>query len=508
MLKELILKRAKILKIARIVCSLIAMVIFLAIFLLPTPALDFVTYLQLMPVGLRKAALPAVLSIGSFLLLILLTFIFGRVYCSFICPLGTLQDIAIGLSKKIRPQARRKKFTRSYRRLRYAVLAMVMGAMFLGMAIPLGLIEPFAIFGRFTAVVIKPLFVWLNNVVVDSELIESIYPLDYLPFSPILLLLGVGGLGSVMVVAFFRGRLFCNTLCPAGTLLGLMSKFSWFKLAFDADSCIECGKCIKSCKAGCIDAKNSIIDNERCVRCFNCIAVCTPNAINYSHQKSPKPINQDLSRRDFLLIGGSAALGTALLPPLLRYRTPNKNAVMPPGALNFDRFTAKCTGCQLCVSNCPGYVLKPAALHYGLSGFLQPRLDFDAGMCEYECTVCSNICPNGALIPLNEARKKLLQIGIANYSHELCVVVTDRTHCGACAEHCPTGAVHMVERPDGLTIPQVEPELCIGCGACEYICPVKPKKAIIVSGLKSQGIAEVGRSEQVIDQLKDQDFPF
>jgi len=344
--------------------------------------------------------------------------------------------------------------------------------------------------------------------VLNSELIENLYPLDYLPFSLILLLVGGGVFGLVMLMAFFRGRLFCNTICPAGTLLGLISKFSWFKLVFDADSCIECGKCIKSCKAGCIDAKNRIIDNERCVRCFNCIAVCTPSAINYSHQKAPKPMKQDLSRRDFLLIGGSAALGTALLPPLLRYRTPNKHAVMPPGALNFDRFTAKCTGCQLCVSNCPGYVLKPAALHYGLSGFLQPRLDFNAGMCEYECTVCSNLCPNGALIPLNEERKKLLQIGIANYSRELCVVVTDHTYCGACAEHCPTGAVHMVNLPNGLTIPQVEPELCIGCGACEYICPVRPTKAIIVAGLNSQGTAKIGRSEQVIDHLKDQDFPF
>ena len=502
------MNKYKALKLIRVVCSLCTLIIFLAIFLLPEHSLGAITYLQLMPVGLRKTALPAVLSIGCFIFLIVVAFGFGRVYCSFICPLGTLQDIAISLRRKIGRSSQKQLFSYSYRRLRYAVLAIVMAAMVFGMAIPLGLFEPFSIFGRFATAVIKPLFVWLNNAVVDRELIESLYPLEHLSFSLILLLVGSGVLGSIMMVAFFRGRVFCNMLCPAGTLLGLVSKFAWLKIVFDPHSCIKCGKCVRSCKAGCIDHKNCIVDNERCVSCFNCVAVCGLGAMNYAHEKSPKPMNQDLSRRDFMVIGGSAVFGAALLPPLLRSGMPAVDVVMPPGALNFDRFTAKCTGCQLCVTNCPSYVIKPAALHYGLSGFLQPRLDFDSGMCEYECTVCSNICPNGALIPLNESGKKQLQIGIAEYSRDLCVVVTDRTHCGACAEHCPTGAVHMVKWTNGLTIPRVESNLCIGCGACEYVCPVRPKKSIIVAGLKIQGTAEFGSREQVIDHLKGKDFPF
>lgn len=181
---------------------------------------------------------------------------------------------------------------------------------------------------------------------------------------------------------------------------------------------------------------------------------------------------------------------------------------MPPGALDFERFTSKCTACQLCVSNCPGFVLKPAGLQYGLSGFLQPRLDFNSGMCEFDCVRCSNICPNGALEPLKVERKRRLQIGSAEYFRKRCVVVTDRTFCGACAEHCPTGAVHMVDWEEGLTIPKVEPELCIGCGACEYICPVRPDKAIIVSGNKKQGQAKAPSIKQVKNHLKGQDFPF
>jgi ferredoxin len=489
-----LVNKYKVLKIARVICGLLALVIFLAMFLLPEHALAPATYLQLMPVGIRKTAIPGIISIGCFVFLLLLTLVFGRVYCSFICPLGVVQDIAIRLRKMVKRPKRKKLFTHSHRRLRYAVLAMVIAAMWLGVAIPLGLLEPFSIFGRFTAAVIKPLFNWLNNLLADSAVSESLYPLDNPPFSIILLIIGSSFFIAIFIAALLRGRIFCNTLCPAGALLGLFSKFSWFKMGFESHSCIKCGKCARSCKAGCIDHKNSIVDHERCISCFNCAAVCGLGAMNYTHKKAPKTIAQDLSRRDFIIIGGSAAIGAVLLPPLLRSGTPAITVVMPPGALNFDHFTAKCTGCQLCISNCPSKVIKPAALHYGLGGFLQPRLDFNSSLCDYECTVCSNICPNGALIPLTEKRKQRLQIGLAKYLHSHCLVVTDRTHCGACAEVCPTGAVKMVKWEDGLTIPQVKPNMCIGCGACEYICPARPKKAIVVAGFKNQRTAAVAES--------------
>ncbi len=497
------MNKYKTLKIVRVICSLLVLLIFLSIFLLPK---DIFTApcRQLIPSGIRTVTF---FTVAVFAFFILLTVIFGRVYCSFICPLGVSQDIAIRLAKIIKLPRRKKIFTRNRRLLRYSFPAILLAAIFMGAAIPLGLFAPFAIFGRFTAAVVKPSFTWLNNLLVDNAVFENLYPLHNPPFSLLLLLVGGGVFTAIMIAAGFRGRIFCNTLCPAGAVLGLLAKISWFKIVFSHLSCIKCGKCAKVCKANCIDIKNGIVDNERCVNCFNCAAVCGYSAINYVHQKETKSAKPDLSRRDFLLIGGSAVLGAAVVPKLLR-GTPSPKAVMPPGALNFDRFTSKCTGCQLCVSNCPGNVLKPAALQYGLSGFLQPRLDFDSGMCEFECTACSNICPNGALVPLTVERKKRLQIGLTKYFHKRCVVVTDRTHCGACAEHCPTGAVHMVDWEEGLTIPEVRPELCIGCGACEYICPVKPDKAIIVSGNKKQVRAKVASIKQVTDHLKGKDFPF
>lgn len=501
------MNKYKILKTFRVIISLFALLIFLAIFLLPGDIFALPCW-QLIPAGIRTAAFFSAAAICVFTFFLLLTVIFGRVYCSFICPLGVIQDIAVRLAKICRFPRRKFFFTRNRRCLRYSVAAIILAAMWLEVAVPLGLLEPFAIFGRFSAAVAKPVFNRLNNLLVDTAGIENLYPLHNPPFSLLLLLTGGGVLAAVMLAAILRGRIFCNTLCPAGAVLGLLSKISWFKITLSRHRCGNCGECARVCKANCIDVENGIVDSERCVNCFNCVAVCGPDVVNYVHQRKNSTARQDLSRRDFLVIAGSAVFGAAVLPPLLRSGTPSADVVMPPGALEFQRFTEKCTGCQLCVSNCPGNVLKPASLQYGLSGFLQPRLDFNAGMCEYECTACSNICPNGALTPLTVKRKKCLQIGRVEHFRKFCVVVTNRTHCGACAEHCPTAAVHMVEWEEGLTIPKLEPEFCIGCGACEYSCPARPEKAIGVSGVKNQGTAKVGSSKQVVNQLKGKDFPF
>jgi ferredoxin len=204
--------------------------------------------------------------------------------------------------------------------------------------------------------------------------------------------------------------------------------------------------------------------------------------------------------------------------PAILPATDDFNAVMPPGSIKFKHFTSHCTACLLCVSNCPGGVLRPAATEYGKRGFMQPLLDFDQGMCEYDCTVCSDVCPNGALVPLSMDKKHTLQIGIAHFKRHNCIVRIDHTHCGACAEHCPTGAVHMVpwgrgrgrgrhSKHAGLTIPQVEPELCIGCGACEHVCPATPK-AITVTGLRKHDIAEQADDTPQTNQQDTKKFLF
>jgi ferredoxin len=502
------MNKYKAVKLLRVISGISVLLVFMSIFFISRNALAPVAGWQALPVSIRTFADFGIVAACTLFVVILFTLLLGRVYCSFFCPLGIFQDIFIRFSRLIKFPKRKRIYTPNHKVFRYSIFLLLAIALLFGLAVPISLFGPFAVFGRLNAAVIKPIFNWINNYMVDNSWFESLYPLKNKPFSLPLVITGTAFAALVAIAAFLRGRIFCNTLCPVGALLGVLSKYSWFKVSLDNDKCVKCGKCAKVCKSNCIDFKNYMVDNERCVACFNCTTACNFDAVKFSHGKTEKPVKTDLSKRDFFVIGGSALIGAAVLPAVLRKDSISPRAVMPPGAMNLEHFSSKCTACQLCVSNCPGRVLKPAALEYGAGGFLQPHLDFSSGMCEYECNNCSNICPNGALIPQKLENKKRLQIGLAKYYSERCVVVTDRTYCGACAEHCPTGAVHMVDWEEGLTIPKVEQELCIGCGACEYICPVRPEKAIIVFGNKEQGTAKVAKTKQVENHLEGQDFPF
>jgi ferredoxin len=197
------------------------------------------------------------------------------------------------------------------------------------------------------------------------------------------------------------------------------------------------------------------------------------------------------SRRTFLVTSGAAIASVALA------RTNkivgnndsmlSRKPIMPPGADNREHFNKHCTACQLCVTKCPMQVLKPAALQYGLPGIMQPHLTFSTHVfCTYDCNICTTVCPTGALIPLPIEEKKVTQLGIATFRREKCVVYKDEKDCGACSEHCPTQAVHMIPYKNGLTIPEVTADICIGCGACESICPARPYQAIYVEGISTQ----------------------
>ncbi|MFA7231869.1 MAG: 4Fe-4S binding protein, partial [Victivallaceae bacterium] len=429
-----------------------------------------------------------ILSFCGLGIVLLLTLIFGRLYCSFLCPLGILQDIFSFFSRIL--FHRRKYFyqeQKNYQKIRYSVLAGLIIMLLLGVMLPMAMVEPFSAFGRICFNICKPVYIWSNNLLYSTGKFDNLNPMNYPPFSAFALSVSAVFFIFIGVLAVLRGRLFCNTICPAGALLGLISRVSWLRLQLDAEKCVKCGMCVKRCKSGCISLDEKKLDFERCVMCLDCVSACKFSSIKPVAVKFKDRKQADATRRDFMISLGGAAVGAIILPPLLKSSfKPAKIPIMPPGALALDRFNSKCTACHLCVSACPGKVLKPAGLEYGLAGMLQPRLDFKAGMCEYECAECSNICPTGALMPLTLERKKTLRIGMVQYNQRICVVQTDKTHCGACAEHCPTTAVHMEPWEDGLTIPRISPELCIGCGCCENICPVLPVKAITVSGVKIQ----------------------
>ena len=175
--------------------------------------------------------------------------------------------------------------------------------------------------------------------------------------------------------------------------------------------------------------------------------------------------------------------------------------ILPPGAGNFERFTKQCTSCHLCVAKCPVQVIKPSLLDYGLGGIMQPMMNFDRHYCNYDCTICSDVCPTDALLPLTREAKHHNQMGVVQLYLENCIVYTDDTSCGACSEHCPTQAVRMVPYKPGLTMPEIHPEICVGCGGCEYICPALPWKAIFV-----EGIAEHATIELEFEEAKEYDI--
>jgi ferredoxin len=204
-----------------------------------------------------------------------------------------------------------------------------------------------------------------------------------------------------------------------------------------------------------------------------------------SHRQPAVENANGLSRRRFLL-SSMTAVAAIPIAPLDRLAgttsRPPRSPIAPPGAMSIGHLSAHCTSCHLCISKCPSRVLKPAFMEYGLGGMMQPTVYYEKGFCNYNCTVCGDVCPNGAIHSLTTEQKQMTQIGRVVFDETLCIVITDGTSCGACSEHCPTQAVTMIPRGDGLTSPRVDTSICIGCGGCEYICPVRPLRAIHVEG--------------------------
>lgn len=180
--------------------------------------------------------------------------------------------------------------------------------------------------------------------------------------------------------------------------------------------------------------------------------------------------------------------------------------VTPPGSFDRENFQEKCIACHLCISNCPSNVLKPAFMEYGLAGMMQPTLFYERGFCNYDCTICTEVCPSGALLPLTMEQKHTNQMGRVQFVKENCVVFTKETDCGACSEHCPTQAVKMVPYKGSLTIPEIDANICSGCGGCEYICPVKPSKAIYVEGIDVHRKIKI--KKEIKEDIKVEDFGF
>ena len=496
---------------------------------------------------------PALLAmhVGVVAMLVVLTLVFGRIYCSVICPLGVMQDVISrlhGMRKK-----NRFTYSKEKRWLRYTVLAVFVASAVAGVNAVVSLLAPYSSYGRIAGSLMKPVYEAGNNVlaaVAEHFNSYAFYSVDVWMKSLPTLVVASLTLVVIAVLAWRGGRTYCNTICPVGTILSFLARFSWLKVRIDGSKCVNCGLCTKNCKASAIDFKNHRIDYSRCVVCGDCIDKCRKGAISLSSRQADKQTSRqvdkqtsrqvdkqtsgqadkltsgqvnkqtgkqannanllvnssagglsavnslsvDTGRRSFLLglavastaaalaqeekkvDGGLAAIEDKVAPERL---TP----ITPPGSLSAQHFARHCTACQLCVSNCPNGVLRPST---DLSTFMQPTMSYERGYCRPECTRCGDVCPTGAIKPITRADKSAIQIGHAVWIKKNCVPLTDGVECGNCARHCPTGAITMVpvdpKDERSLKIPAVNEARCIGCGACENLCPARPFSAIYVEG--------------------------
>ena len=447
--------------------------------------------------------LPAVLAlnVGVIVLLVALTLIFGRIYCSVICPLGVMQDLISWFGDK----AKKNRFSYSPAKswLRYGVLALFVVALVAGFASIALLIAPYSTYGRIAQNLLAPLWGWGNNLLAYFAERADSYAFYSVPLwikSIATFAIAAATLIITGTLAWRNGRTYCNTICPVGTLLGTLSRFSILKPVIDTTKCNNCGLCARNCKAACIDNKNHTIDYSRCVVCMNCIDNCKKGAISYTvRKKAVAPATQEtgdnnLSRRSFISATGLLAVASiakgeekkmqAGLAAIEEKKVPNRETrIVPPGSQSIRNMAAHCTSCQLCVSVCSNEVLRPSEK---LETFMQPEMSYERGYCRPECTRCSEVCPTGAIRLITKEDKSATQIGHAVVIKENCVTMTDGVNCGNCERHCPVGAIKMIpsdpQKKSSPKIPTVNLEKCIGCGACENLCPARPFSAIYVEG--------------------------
>ena len=431
--------------------------------------------------------------------LVVLTLVFGRIYCSAICPLGIMQDIFGWFGKKAKKN--RYTYSKALSWLRYGVLVVGIIAFVLGLSTIVQLLAPYSAFGRIATNLLQPVYVAGNNVLASiAEHYDSyaFYHTDLWLRSGISLGIAVVTLVVMAVLAWRNGRTYCNTFCPVGTILSFLARYSWLKIQFDKEKCRNCSLCTKNCKASCIDYKTHSVDASRCVVCGNCIDSCKFGALKYSSRLTQTNTNsskEDKDGRRALMIS-SGLLATAALAQQKdkimdgglaeiedKVAPERQTPLTPPGSLSAQNMALRCTGCQLCISECPNGVLRPSS---DLMHLMQPVMSYERGYCRPECTRCSEVCPAGAIKPIMPEVKASTQIGHAVWIKKNCIPLTDNVECGNCARHCPTGAIEMVpSNPDddeSPYVPAVNEARCIGCGACEYLCPARPFSAIYVEG--------------------------
>jgi MauM/NapG family ferredoxin protein len=444
-------------------------------------------------------------------IILLLTLAVGRVWCSWLCPLGTLLDWTP--ARRIRQN--RIDIPSYWRYVKDFFLFAILFSALYG-SLTLLILDPVTLLFRSISSAILPALdfvvlrieMWLYRFELiqpavewfDSVIRGTIFTGQSF-FIPNLILAAV----FIGVLAFnmVRPRFWCRYLCPLGALLGLISRISFFRYSQDNVKCTNCQHCTFVCPTGAINLDKEIaVDSSECIQCHDCGAVCPTQAISFRKQlnlalpqRPRKPVTptrsrpHDLSRRQFLTSIGAAAVGSTLLRmvPILNKSEPQ--LVRPPGTSE-DKLTSKCIRCGECVKVCPTGSIQPSFSDDDWKGIWTPRLVMRSGYCDYSCNLCGQVCPTGAITELPIVEKRLTIIGAASIDRNSCIPWSQGRSCIVCEELCPIPqkAIKLdraiVTNSDGGTTtvlrPTVQQDLCIGCGTCEYMCPIEGVAAIRV----------------------------
>jgi len=451
------------------------------------------------------AALADALAPGDFswrllwpaLTLLALTALFGRFFCGWICPLGTTLD---GVGKLV---GRGRVSPRpGWRRVKYYLLLGMTAAALCGVQL-LGLFDPLAIFLRSLTLSFNPAFNRVANQIFDffyqhpvplvSSLVNGSYDFfrdHLLAFHPPAYHLALFTLWIFLLILLLERverRFWCKNLCPLGALLGLCGRRSLLTRAPEK-ACADCRRCLSECRTGAVTEQG--YRKDECLLCFDCAGFCPTQRVAFAVGGRPRAASGvDLTRRGVLTSLAAGALVGPVAGSAPNLWNSDPWLLRPPGAVAETEFLRRCIRCGECMKVCIGGALQPALFQAGMAGLWTPLVVPRVGYCEYNCTLCGQVCPTGAIGLLNLAEKQKAVIGIAIFDKNRCLPYARGEECLVCEEHCPTGEKAIVFDEQELLVggesrrikqPRVVKSRCVGCGICETRCPLEGASAIRV----------------------------